>query len=455
MRQALTQLGNPTWAWLSVLVAAPGLMFPGQVPAVAPITTALIVLPALAALLTRQTVWPASPLTLPATGVLAMGTLGLAVSSYPDVSWPKFAGLVLGWLALRALLLSVTTVTRLRLAVWLFLLVGLVFTVAGFEGTALSTKLLPAWLIAPFPQRIRNLPGTDGSVNPNALGATTLFFLPLVVSLLLASTRVLLDKPDQHAQRRRDSQRSLGRLFAAVAARCALTLVGAALLGVLTLSQSRAAWTAAAGALATLAIARFRRGLWLVGMVVLAVVATLYFVPDRGALEEFQKKFARGVTDNKDLTSGLNVRRDLWRLGLDAVAEHPWTGVGLNAFRRYGPDAYGQQWLKSAGDVAHVHNIFLQTALDIGIPGLIAYLWLLTAATIQAWRARAGPPSFGRAAALGLFCGILGIHLFGLVDAIALGAKVGLFFWMALGLLGAWDRLSRQAETTGASGAPC
>jgi putative inorganic carbon (HCO3(-)) transporter len=37
-------------------------------------------------------------------------------------------------------------------------------------------------------------------------------------------------------------------------------------------------------------------------------------------------------------------------------------------------------------DIAHAHNIFLQTALDLGIPGLVAYLALLGSALVVCWQ---------------------------------------------------------------------
>jgi uncharacterized protein YjeT (DUF2065 family) len=95
-------------------------------------------------------------------------------------------------------------------------------------------------------------------------------------------------------------------------------------------------------------------------------------------------------------------------------------------------------------DIAHAHNIFLQTALDLGLPGLIAYLALLGLALVVCWRwARWGDRLY-RATALGLAAGLVGFHAYGLTDAVALGSKPGVVFWMALGLVAVLERVGER-----------
>jgi hypothetical protein len=43
---------------------------------------------------------------------------------------------------------------------------------------------------------------------------------------------------------------------------------------------------------------------------------------------------------------------------------------------------------------------------------------------------------------LGLWSSLVAIHVFGLTDAIALGSKVGLYYWWNLGLIAATYRLT-------------
>lgn len=98
-------------------------------------------------------------------------------------------------------------------------------------------------------------------------------------------------------------------------------------------------------------------------------------------------------------------------------------------------------------DIAHAHNIFLQTALDVGLPGLIVYLALLLLAFGLAGRWR-GVMGTLRPFALGLLAGFAALHIYGLTDALALGSKTGLSFWVALGLLTAMHQIVRQTAVT-------
>jgi hypothetical protein len=61
---------------------------------------------------------------------------------------------------------------------------------------------------------------------------------------------------------------------------------------------------------------------------------------------------------------------------------------------------------------------------------------MLFGVTFLVWQVRRRDRSAGLLA-VGLWGNLLAVHVFGLTDAIALGAKVGLFFWVDLGLIAA------------------
>ena len=97
-------------------------------------------------------------------------------------------------------------------------------------------------------------------------------------------------------------------------------------------------------------------------------------------------------------------------------------------------------------DVAHAHNIFLQTALDLGLPGLCAYLALLGVAVANCLHIVSGTSPVRRAVALALAANLAGIHLFGLTDALPIGGRVTLLFWLNLGLIAALYVMEQQAR---------
>jgi hypothetical protein len=87
------------------------------------------------------------------------------------------------------------------------------------------------------------------------------------------------------------------------------------------------------------------------------------------------------------------------------------------------------------GPEPHAHNLFLQTELDLGLPGLIAFLWFVTAWVVQALRQLAGEPASGyRLLLIGALAGVVSYLAHGLMDAMMLGAKPGFVVWALLGI---------------------
>jgi putative inorganic carbon (HCO3(-)) transporter len=98
-------------------------------------------------------------------------------------------------------------------------------------------------------------------------------------------------------------------------------------------------------------------------------------------------------------------------------------------------------------DVGHAHNIALQVALDLGLPGLISYLALLGGALASAWRAyRAAQDRVTRAVALGSGTGLIAHLIWCMADALPLGTRSGFLWWIMLGL--ALSGTPRAAQDT-------
>jgi putative inorganic carbon (HCO3(-)) transporter len=93
-----------------------------------------------------------------------------------------------------------------------------------------------------------------------------------------------------------------------------------------------------------------------------------------------------------------------------------------------------------AYDFAHAHNVFLQVALDVGIPGLIAYVALLLVSGIIAWQLIKRDRSLQDVSA-GLLASLVAFHIFGLTDALAIGSRSSVLLWGIFGLLAAMIRL--------------
>ena len=137
----------------------------------------------------------------------------------------------------------------------------------------------------------------------------------------------------------------------------------------------------------------------------------------------------------------INGRLEIWSRALYGIADFPFTGMSMNGFRRVVHILYPLFLIPPTSDLGHAHNHLLQVALDLGIPGLIAYLglWFTTFTLLwQSWRQASQPTT--RFFALGLIGSLLTGWLFGMLDAIALGARPGFMWWLLLAMsIGVYD----------------
>jgi putative inorganic carbon (HCO3(-)) transporter len=398
------------------LVAGPVLLIP-----LAPMAAALAVVVVLVAWAvdrrpaTRRGSMPwIGPLAL----LLATVAVGAAISPVPDRSYPKLAGIALGVIVLRTVAVHAIGERRLWRCVALFVSCA-VLVVAGGLVAALSG----------FSAADRS---AGPSVNLNALGGTALLCLPLSLTLLRSYRAV-----HQSARETADGRWSMAWMrIGAGAAAAVLTVV-------ILLSRSRTALLAACVTMVALAAWRSTRARLPIVAAAVVIAAALAIAGMDPVIRQIQRldAFKSGTR-----SAGISVaaRRVVWERASEAVREVPFTGLGLNAFRDLVHEYYPLPLVPRTIDIAHAHNVFLQTALDIGVPGLLAYLWLLGVALWTCGRlARTGCPA-ERALAAGLAGNLIAVHVFGLADAIPLGAKVGLFFWWNLGLIAALDRTASR-----------
>ncbi len=131
---------------------------------------------------------------------------------------------------------------------------------------------------------------------------------------------------------------------------------------------------------------------------------------------------------------GVALRLDMWSRALDMLRDMPYTGIGLDTFPHMIWDFYPGFAL---GPEPHSHNLYLQVALDLGLPGLVVFLgivgiWLWW--TLKAY-ARASD-SHVRAVLAGSAAGVIAFLAHGFVDTIW-ATKPIVFVWplLALGMV--------------------
>ena len=135
--------------------------------------------------------------------------------------------------------------------------------------------------------------------------------------------------------------------------------------------------------------------------------------------------------------SGYDVRAEIWARALQIIQDFSFTGVGLGCFEPVVAAMY-PLFLGPAGTVSHAHNIFLQVAIDLGLPGLFSYLLLLGGslyAAVAGYRisCKCGLPDL-RLACTACVASLTGMIVHGMIDSAVWGNRGAFVPWIVMGL---------------------
>ena len=86
------------------------------------------------------------------------------------------------------------------------------------------------------------------------------------------------------------------------------------------------------------------------------------------------------------------------------VRDHPLLGVGLDNFAYLYQQVYLREGAAAEPNLSHPHNWLLHVWLELGVLGLIAFVWLL----VRFWQA--APRGAGQTGRRWLVAGALGSH---------------------------------------------
>jgi len=403
---------------LLILLLAPFFIFPR--PDRTPWLMLIVPLLWLCRWLARGRLTVRTPLDLPLLILLAMVLVSLWATFDPALSFPKLCGVFLGITLFYALVNSVRTERGVWLTTSLLLVSGAAVAGVSLVGTQWSGGKVPMLypFLAPFYQRLppllRGVPRAEEGFSANQVGGTLCLFIPLAAALLLYQVR--------HPRR---------------ALRWTLSTLGLAgvlvlTIGVLLLTQSRQAYLSVV--LALLVLGAFQ-GRWSRVAAIAALIAGAGLVAWYGPEKTAQAIFGVRSLDMLAGYASWAGRVEIWNRSLRVLWDHPLTGIGFDTLFCVIHARYPTFLIVPGRDLTHAHNIFLQAALNLGLPGLAAFVWLLAAFGWMLWRVWRGTtfPAY-RTLVIGLFSGLLAHLIFGLADAVALGAKPGVFIWAYLGL---------------------
>lgn len=290
-----------------------------------------------------------TPIDGPALLLLALVPISLGVSVNRALTVTAVSRLLAG-LALAYGLANWATGAR-RLHLLALGLAGLSLGLALFGLVSVEWPLdklpfVPQALYRWTSARVVVMARAADAVNPNILAGALVMALPFALGALLEPGA------DGLPNRRGLRWAWFGGAAAASAA-------------LLLLTKSRGAWLGAAIAVWLLLLYRWRNLIWLLPIGVLGLSVIVWRL---------------GPALTAQSLSGEMSRYELWSRALYLIQDMPYTGIGAGTFEPM-LDTQFPFYLRGAW-VEHAHNLFLQVAVDLGLPGLIAYIALLA---LAAW----------------------------------------------------------------------
>lgn len=444
--------------WLLLFAAAPFLLFPTPKRSLA-----LLIVPIIwgsmifgkpqEAKIQHSTGFPSSPLNISILVMVVMILVSTLVTYSIEQSLEKISGLVLGMGVFFALIRESRKPQGWWWCLVVFIGAGLSWSLLGFLGMNYQVRFsFLAPVISRIPIIFNGLPGAEAGLQHNAVGGTVVWFLPLFLALSVYSildSRLKIDDWGIIKRFRLVPRKGLIECIL----RILLWLGTIFVTGLLVLTQSRGSYLAlGVTIIGIFFIIMPNRLRWIFLLLVCLVIFILAVLIVRaggwqGIVNQLGLSAEEGLS-----TRTLDIRLEIWPCAIKGIRDFPITGMGLNTFREVVHVLYPQVTYFQGVDIAHAHNEFLQTGLDLGLPGLIAFLslyltsfWML----VRLWQIAVfwekegsgnnpdllQDSTFLKTLTLGLGGGLFAHLVFGMLDAITLGAKPGIFFWYLLGLI--------------------
>lgn len=190
-------------------------------------------------------------------------------------------------------------------------------------------------------------------------------------------------------------------------------------------------------------ILTYSRGAW-ISLILITGAYGIYYnrkvfwliVPLVGFLLVLHNAFYERIVSIANPTdTSAAMRMALWQSTLAMIVEKPFLGIGWGSYWMVYPH-YDFFLNDPNTTIYHAHNMYLNIAAEVGIPGLIAFLGVLYShgrAGLTVVKNKQNRWSVGLA--LGVLFALIGIAVNGLTDFIMFSNQLALLFWLLNGLV--------------------
>lgn len=141
--------------------------------------------------------------------------------------------------------------------------------------------------------------------------------------------------------------------------------------------------------------------------------------------------------------SSNSYRITMWKIALDIIKDHPLAGVG------FGHKPFQQTFERYISDMPtyHAHNTYIELAAELGIPGLIAFLFLIFIVFKYGIQKLINQENrYIKIMAAGAFAGLGGLLAHGAVENVIYLTRIILYFWILIGLILTLMKIKKQEE---------
>lgn len=279
-----------------------------------------------------------------------------------------------------------------------------------FHGAAMLTS---EWVdVAQFPTLKTRAFST--LQNPNLLAAFLLMVMSLAGGIFFSTSRLRFRLP--------------------------LLGVGAVALLCLLFTYSRGAWVSLIVVAVICGVLFSRRLLWVLGPALLLIG---FF-----AREEVLSRIT-SIFNPTDTSATL--RMALWESTWGMISDHPLTGVGWGAYQFVYPQ-YDFFIQNPETIIFHAHNLYLNIAAELGLPGIAFFLLALVMHLVIAFQVLHRTKKVERRGVMmGLIAIIIGVLVNGMTDYALFNIEISMIFWLFAALICVFSRITEQEQKMAAN----